>query len=110
MREREREKGFILFWTPLGKSPGVGVGGRIIVKAFLGLGSSHGPLKALELFSWRSLWSGSEMAFLKHLKGRAMYLCTGVPGLGRQDQLGTGREVEVRFMLGGGGGMLLRPA
>ena len=35
-----------------------------------------------------------------------MYLCTGFPGLGRQDQLGTGWEVEVRFMLGGGGGML----
>lgn len=54
-REREREKGFILFWTPLGKSPGVGDGDRIIAKDFLGLGSSHGPLKALGLFSWRSL-------------------------------------------------------
>ena len=54
-REREREKGFSLFWTPLGKSPGVGDGDRIIAKDFLGLGSSHGPLKALGLFSWRSL-------------------------------------------------------
>ena len=35
--EREREKGFIFFWTPLGKSPWVGDGDRIIAKAFLGL-------------------------------------------------------------------------
>ena len=35
--EREREKGFIFFWTPLGKSSGVGDGDRIIAKAFLGL-------------------------------------------------------------------------
>ena len=35
--EREGEKGFIFFWTPLGKSPGVGDGDRIIAKAFLGL-------------------------------------------------------------------------
>lgn len=57
--------------------------GRIIVKASVGPGGSHRPLKALGILSWRGLGVGYEMARPKYLKGSAhVYMCPGGPMAG----------------------------
>lgn len=75
--------------------------GRIIVKASVGPGGSHRPLKALGILSWRGLGVGYEMALLKYLKGSGTYIQVPwwSPWLGEQGQLGT-EESDGKWMSG----------